>query len=216
MKKKTIISTIIVTFVMLIVAVVSLFYLPSEIAVQWNENGISSTANKFIVLIFPALNVVFIILYNPKSKEDISKSDFINLFVALVLFAAQSIITLNALGQIDMLSLNYGLLQTVALLVVGLMICVCENHIPKFVKNYYCGVKSAFAFKDDNLWTKTQRFAGKVWFISGLIIMILSFIQWKGAAFLALGIILNAIVVPRIYSTSQYKNMTIKMNRKSE
>ena len=32
--------------------------------------------------------------------------------------------------------------------------------------------------------------------------MILSFIQWKGAAFLALGIILNAIVVSRIYSNT--------------
>ena len=99
-----------------------LFYLPAEIAAQWNENGISSTASKFIVLIFPALNLVFIILHNQKSRVDISKSDFISLFTTLVLFAAQSIITLNALGQIDMLSLNYGLLQTVALLVVGLMI----------------------------------------------------------------------------------------------
>lgn len=53
MKKQDIISTIIVTSVMLIVAIVSLFYLPSEIAVQWNESGISNTASKFLVLIFP-------------------------------------------------------------------------------------------------------------------------------------------------------------------
>ena len=204
MKKQNIVSTIIVTSVMLIVAIVSLFYLPSEIAVQWNENGVSNTASKFLVLIFPALNVVFIVLNNQKSKEDTGKFNFISLFVALVLFAAQSIITLNALGQLDMLSLNYGLLQTVALLVVGLIICVCGNHIPKFAQNYYCGVKSAFAYNDSDLWTKTQRFAGKVWFISGLAIMLLSFIQWNGMAFLALGIILIVIIVPRIYSRLQY------------
>lgn len=207
MKKQNIIFAIIVTSVMLIVAIVSLFYLPSGIAVQWNENGVSSTASKFLVLIFPALNAVFIVLHNQKSKKDTSKFDFISLFVSLVLFAAQSIITLNALGQIDMLSLNYGLLQTVALLVVGLIICVCGNHIPKFAQNHYCGVKSAFVFNDNNLWIKTQRFAGKVWFISGLAIMLLSFIQWKGMVFLALGIILIVIIVPRIYSRMQYQKI---------
>ena len=40
MKKQTVIPTIIVTIVMLIVAIVSLFFLPTEIAVQWNENGV--------------------------------------------------------------------------------------------------------------------------------------------------------------------------------
>lgn len=207
MKKQTFISTIIVTFVMLVVATVSLFYLPAEIAIQWNENGVSSTASKFLVLIFPALNTVFIILHNQKIKGDTSQFDFISLFISLVIFAAQSIVTLNALGQIDMLSLNYGLLQTVALLVAGLIICVCGNHIPKFTKNYYCGVKSSFAFNDNDLWTKTQRFAGKVWFISGLAIMLLSFIQWKGIAFLALGIILIVIIVPRIYSSLKYQKV---------
>lgn len=106
-----------------------------------------------------------------------------------------------------MLSLNYGLLQTIALLVIGLIICVCGNHILQFAKNYYCGVKSALAFNDNDLWTKTQRFAGKVWFISGLAIMLLSFIQWKGVTFLALGIILIVIIVPRIYSRMQYQKI---------
>lgn len=205
MKKQTIISTIIVTSVMLIVAIASLFYLPSEIAVQWSENGVSSTASKFLVLIFPVLNTVFIVLHNQKSREDTSKFDFISLLISLALFAAQSVITLNALGHIDMLSLNYGFLQTTVLLIVGLIICVCGNHIPKFARNYYCGVKSTFALNDNNLWTKTQRFAGKVWFISGLAIMLLTFIQWKGVAILALSIILVVIVVPRVYSTVKYK-----------
>lgn len=213
MKKQSIISAIVVTTVMLIVAIISLFYLPSEIAVQWNENGVSSTAGKFLVLIFPALNVLFVALHGQKNKEDTDKFDFIVLLVSLILFSAQSVIILNALGHIDMLSLNYGLLQTVALLVVGLIICLCGNHIPKFARNYYCGVKSSFALNNNNLWTKTQRFAGKIWFVSGLVIMLLSFIQWNGISFIALGIILFAIVSPRIYSRILYKK---SYDKKSE
>lgn len=207
MKNHNIICGIIVTFVMLIVAVISLFYLPSEIAVQWNENGVSGTAGKFIILIFPALNAVFTALHN--QKEYTGKLNF-NLLVSLILFTAQCVILLNALGYIDMLSPDYEFFQRLALLIIGLTVSVCGNHIPKSAKNYYCGVKSSFAFSNNDLWTKTQRFAGKVWFISGLVIMLLPFIQCKSSGFFAAGIVLIMIIIPRSYSMLQYKKYNAK------
>lgn len=207
MKNHNIICEIIVTFVMLVVAVISLFYLPSEIAVQWNENGVSGTAGKSLILIFPVLNVVFTALH--RQKEYKGKFNF-NLLVSLILFTAQCVIILNELGHIDMLSPDYGFIQRLALLIIGLTVSVCGNHIPKFAKNYYCGVKSSFSFSNNDLWTKTQRFSGKVWFISGLVIMLLSFIQCKSSGFLAAGIVLIMIVIPRSYSTLQYKKYNAK------
>lgn len=204
MRKHNIISEIIVTTVMLIVAVVSLFYLPSEIAIQWNENGVSNTAGKFLILLFPALSVIFLILHNQKNSADNRKLDFVGLLVILIIFAAQSIIILNALEFINMTSLNYKFMQAIALLIIGLVICVCGNYMPKFAQNYYCGVKSSFAYSDNDIWTKTQRFAGKIWFVSGLTIMLLSFVQWKGVSALALFIILFLIIAPRIYCKIQY------------
>lgn len=205
MKKQNIISTIIVTSVMLIVGIVSMPFLSAEIAIQWNENGVSNTASKLIILIFPALNVIFLALHSQNSKENKKRFDFIILLVSLILFATQAIIILNALEYINMISLNYQIMQTIALLVVGLIICGYGNKIPKFAMNYYCGVKSDFALNNNNLWTKTQRFSGKIWFVSGLAIMLLSFIQWKGITLFTLVIILFIIIIPRIYSKSQYK-----------
>lgn len=204
MKKQNIISTIIVTSVMLITALVSLFYLPAELAVQWNESGVSSTASKFLVLAFPVLSAIFLVLHSQKSKESTGKFDFVSLLVSLLLFAAQSIITLNALEYINMMSLNYQFLQTIALLVAGLTICICGNHIPKFVLNFHCGVKAAYAYSNSDLWTKTQRFSGKLWFVSGLAIMLLSFVHWKGVSILVLCIFLCIILIPRVYSKVQY------------
>lgn len=205
MKKQNIISTIIVTSVMLIVSIVSMSYLPDEIAVPWNENGVSNTASKLIILIFPALNIIFLALHSQNSRENRERFDFIILLVSLMLFATQAIIILNALEYINMLSLNYRLMQTIALLVIGLIICGYGNKIPKFAMNYYCGVKSDFAFNNNDLWTKTQRFSVKIWFVSGLVIILLSFIQWKGITLFTLVIILFIIIIPRIYSKSQYK-----------
>lgn len=207
MKKQNIIPTIIVTFVMVIVAMISLVYLPAEIPVQWNENGVSSCANKFLIFVFPLFSVIFLIVHAQKSKETSKKLDFISLLVSLILFAAQSIITLNALEYINMMSLDYKLMQTIALLIIGLIICVCGNHIPKFMKNYYCGVKTSFAYSDSNVWLKTQRFAGKLWFVLGIVIMLLSFIQWEMVSLLVVFIILILIAAPRIYSGFEYKKI---------
>lgn len=204
MKMKKNIPVVTVTSVMLILAVVSLFYLPEEIAVQWNEDGVSNTASKFLILAFPVLSAVFIVIHNKNGDEITEKSGLISLIVSLVLFAVQGIVILNALGYINMLYADYRLIRTVSLLVTGLIICVCGNYLPKFINNYYCGVKVSCAYDNSDLWTKTQRFAGKLWFISGLIIMMISFVQWNGISVLALCIILCLIVVPRIYGRNQY------------
>ncbi|MDE5570000.1 MAG: SdpI family protein [Ruminococcus sp.] len=204
MNRQNNISVMIVIFVMFISSIVSLFYLPEKIAVQWNENGVSNTASKFLILAFPVLSAVFIVIHNRNSKESTKKSNFISLIVSLVLFAVQVIVTLNALGYINMLYANYQLIQTISILITGLIICVCGNYLPKFINNYYCGVKVSYAYNNSDLWTKTQRFAGKLWFISGLIIMVFSFIQWNGISVLVLCIILCLIIIPRIYGRNQY------------
>ncbi len=175
MNRQNSISVMIVIFVMFLSAVVSLFYLPEKIAVQWNENGVSNTASKFLILAFPILSAVFIVIHN-NSKESTKKSNGISLIVSLVLFAVQVIVTLNALGYINMMYANYQLIQTISILITGLIICVCGNYMPKFISNYYCDVKVAYAYDNSDLWTKLQRFAGKLWFISGLVIMMFSFI----------------------------------------
>lgn len=178
-------QNIIITGVMLFTAVVSLFYLPAELAIQWNENGVSGTASKFLILLFPALGALFPVLRREKC-----------LLVPLLLFAAQGVITLNALGYIDMLSLNYRLMQTIVLLLIGLLLCVCGNYLPKFPQNLYRGVKTPLAYGGQ--WTKTQRFAGKLWFVSGLGIMLLSFVPWEGVGIAALCIVLGVIILPRV------------------
>ncbi|MDE6520308.1 MAG: SdpI family protein [Ruminococcus sp.] len=204
MNKQNNISVMIVTFVMFLSAIVSLFYLPEEIAVQWNENGVSNTASKFLILIFPVLSAVFIVIYNKNSNENTKKSDFIRLTVSLVLFAVQGIIIFNALEYINMLYVNCQFIQTISLLITGLIICVCGNYMPKFISNYYCGIKVSYAYDNSDLWTKIQRFSGKLWFISGLVIMILSFVQYKEISLIVLCIIFCMIIIPRIYGINQY------------
>lgn len=38
---------------MMILALCAVFFLPDQIAVQWNSNGVSGVADKWIVFVFP-------------------------------------------------------------------------------------------------------------------------------------------------------------------
>lgn len=212
MMKKQNFYALLVIAIMITTAIVSLFYLTAEIAIQWNENGVSSTASKSLVFAFPALSVIFYLLHKTNNKDESVRNDFVSLLIPVFLLSTQLLITLNALGYINMICINYQLIQTLALLIVGLLMTVCGNSLPKFAKNYYNGVKSSWAYESDNLWTKTQRFAGKIWFFSGLVIMILSIIRWEGISIITLCIILNVIFVPRVYSKFLYDRVKANKN----
>lgn len=57
---------------MLAAAAAALFFLPDELAIQWNNSGISNTGPKWIVLLFPALAALCIVLHanqTGKKKE---------------------------------------------------------------------------------------------------------------------------------------------------
>ena len=74
----------------------SSFFLPEEIAVQWNSEGVSGTAGPWIVGIFPLLGAAWHFLYTlPKREADCR--DIPYLMIPLLLLAVEGIIVSNAL-----------------------------------------------------------------------------------------------------------------------
>ena len=184
-----------------------------EIAVQWNQDGISGTASKYLVFVFPALELLVLFLQSakPEVPEDAGlQQKGVGIVIPLLILGAQCVIVCNGLWYINVLSINLQFLQTSALLIAGLVIAYFGNKLPKFTRNLFCGIKTPYAYANDDLWTKTQRFAGKVWFGSGLILILLSLIPWAGAAFVAFAVIVLMILLPRLYSKRIYHELESK------
>ena len=192
---------------MLVIAAGSLFFLPDELAIQWNNTGISSTGPKWIVLLFPALAALCIALHaGQNGKSACAGGDSPWYFAGiLVLFAAQIVITCNGLGLIEITNGDSRLVTRCAAIILGCLLVFFGNRLPKTARNYYVGVKAPWAFENDDIWTKTQRFAAKVWVIAGMLLVVLTFapgyIQ-SGAVFAA---ILAIAILPRIYSKHVYE-----------
>lgn len=80
---------------------------------------------------------------------------------------------------------------------LGVGIMIVGNFLPKSRQNYTIGIKLPWTLSDKENWNCTHRFAGKVWIVGGLILVINAFLNnW----IISLVVILLLAVIPLIYS----------------
>jgi uncharacterized membrane protein len=90
----------------------------------------------------------------------------------------------------------------VATAIVGIGIVICGNYLPKCRQNYTVGIKLPWTLNNEVVWNKTHRFAGFVWVIGGLIILVNAFVS---IPFIPLAVIALLVILPFIYSYLEYK-----------
>ncbi len=202
-RKKAILLTSLLNFIPIIVGLILWAKLPEEIPVHFNSAGEPDNyeSKAFAVFFLPmflwAMHLLsgFITLADPK-KQNISDKIFLlilyicpaaGLFGAIVMYTgALSIpVSVNMIGN----------------LFVGIIFILVGNYMPKTHQNYTIGIKIPWALNDTDNWNKTHRFAGIVWIICGVILVINAFIDiiWIVPACIA-----AAALVPTVYSYILY------------
>ena len=187
------------------------FFLPMEIAVQWDEGGISNTASRWMIFVFPLFSAFFA-LY---PKNNARNSQWIRLIFILVLFGCEWMVLLNGLGFLNLATMDFRFVRAVLFLAVGGLLIFFGNRLPKYTKKFYTGVKTPWAYANDDLWMKTQRFAGKIWVVSGIVVILLLFVPFfKAVDAVVLFVLLVAFYLPRIYSKKLWEQSS--MGRRDE
>lgn len=81
--------------------------------------------------------------------------------------------------------------------IFGVGIMIVGNFLPKSRQNYTIGIKLPWTLSDKENWNCTHRFAGKVWIVGGLILVINAFLNnW----IISLAVIILIAVIPLTYS----------------
>ena len=88
---------------------------------------------------------------------------------------------------------------------VGLMFVVIGNLMPKFKQNFYAGIRTSWTLADEEVWFKTHRLGGKVWFIGGLLMILTVFMPNALKSIIFFGTVLALVLIPIIYSYVIYK-----------
>jgi uncharacterized membrane protein len=198
----------IIPIVGLILAVISLTFLPDQIPIRWDSAGNVQTASRYTILLLPAISIAVLVLghvvpvIDPKKKEYASMAreyTIIHLLVMLLLLAFEAFIIVSSLG----VPISGSMF---AYLVAGALFCAIGNYLPKLPPTYLTGIKTVWGYKDDAVWVKVHRFGGRLWFFGGLVLMALAFVPVSFPVNLV--VIAVLVIAPRLYG------MSISIHRK--
>jgi uncharacterized membrane protein len=175
--------------------------LPERMAVHWDAVGNPNNyaSRTFAAFELPALLLIVTLFVNfsisaDPQKQNIDRSPQLKFIVRWFIVILANI----AQGAMIFKAMNYNFNISVLLLaLVGLLIAVIGNYLPKCKYNYTMGIKLPWTLASEENWRKTHRFAGFVWIIAGILMIVSAFVPSTG---LILGITLLMVAVPAVYS----------------
>lgn len=206
-------------FLPIIVTLILMPYLPSQIPAHYDLSGnITRWGSKYEALITPSITFLmgyFFILtakYVRKNHKDKAIRDekilIITGIAVIVYFNVMTYISIfkymNATNDITNVEVDY--LKVISIM-LGVLMIVLGNIMPKASNNKFFGLRTSWSMANDKSWFLSQRMAGKVFVIFGVIIVICTSIFYNGLkAFVFANILLMICVVWSIvYSRVAYK-----------
>ena len=85
---------------------------------------------------------------------------------------------------------------------IGLLFLIIGNYMPKSRQSYTVGIRLPWTLNNEENWNKTHRFAGFVWVLGGLVVIVNAFI---GSAYIIFAVISLLVILPVIYSYRLYR-----------
>lgn len=207
-KNKTmIIITTLVALLPILVGLLLWDQLPEQIPSHWGIDGeVDSWSSKSFAVFFLPLMVagihlvcVFASSLDPKHHAYEGKMLQLVLWICPVLsLVISSLVYTYALGY-DFLDVPF-----IMCLLVGIAFIIVGNYLPKCRQSYTMGIKLPWTLDNEDNWNRTHRFAGPIWVVCGMIIMVSAIF---GGAFLwvMLAAFLVMIFAPTVYSYLLFK-----------
>lgn len=184
--------------------------LPEQVAIHWNSAGVPDNYvhKAFAAFGLPVLMMAINLFSKARLLEDpkgAGQSRAIRQ-IGIWLVPGLSIVLVPVTLSIAMgVNIPIVLIST---LFVGILLIVIGNYLPKSRQNYTIGIKLPWTLNDGENWNKTHHMAGYLYIAGGSLLICCNFILSYASAqlFVTMGTIVVLIVVPAIYSYSQYKN----------
>ena len=205
--KKSIILSTAVTLLPMAMGCILWDHLPETMAVHWGADGaVDGFGTKHVaVFLLPAILAVMNLLCMVITAAD-PKQNGQNKKALNMVFWIMPLISLVACGTVYAVSMGMTLNMFMLMpLLFGALFFVIGNYLPKVKQNSTLGIKIFWTLQNEENWNKTHRFAGKLWVISGVVMLAAVFfpIKWMIAVMLVFTLVI--VLVPVLYSYSIYK-----------
>ena len=191
---------------------VLLFYptLPEQVPTRFNMGQIAAYGPKSTLLLLGCIPILIAVLFPLLKKFDPKKENYryfesifyqfaiiINFFLLLML--AVCILEAKAPGRIRVENIIFASL--------GFLFAFMGNFLPKIKQNFGLGLRTRWTLSSEENWQKTHRFAGKIYFFCGILLLVTGLLplsQWT-LYLPAIAILLIIILAPVSYSFWEYQ-----------
>ena len=178
--------------------------LPEQIPTHWNAAGeVDGWSSKpFAIFGLPGILLAAQWLCSlgtgadPKKENHPEKVLKLVLWIIPLLSVVLGVITYaTAMGQ----TVRVEIIMPV---IIGLVFTVTGNYIPKCKQNYTIGIKIPWTLNSEENWNRTHRFAGRLWVVCGLIIILTGFL---GSFWIFPAVAILMVLAPLIYSYALHR-----------
>ncbi|MEJ9310989.1 SdpI family protein [Priestia megaterium] len=198
-----------ITLLTLVAWLIALPHLPATMPIHWGANGeadgFATKINAMILTVGIMVLIYFIIAFVPRidpRKENykyFSKTYNILLNAVLLLFFFVNMSTI-------LQGLGYNVpMSYIAPIMAGLVFIIIGNYLQRVRSNYFMGIRTPWTLSNENVWKKTHRLSGKIFFIGGLLILISAFLPDGYKSVIIWGSIVLCVAIPYLYSYVAYK-----------
>lgn len=183
--------------------------LPKEIPTHWGVNGeINDYSSKLTA--FLELHVVMFFLYlllNITPKIDPRKNNYkyfsksyyqVTISLLILFFFINTSILFYGLGY------NFPIGKLVFLF-IGFIFMVLGNYLSQIRSNFFIGIRTPWTLSNENVWKKTHRFSGKLFFFAGLCMVLLYFFPISLGKYIIIPLIVIIVILPILYSYIQFR-----------
>lgn len=204
--RRQMVLMLLICLIPLIAGIILYPQIPDKIVTHWNFNGEpNGWSSKLVGVIIMPLVLTVLTLFMPKllamdptNKDmDYKLKNCIIWIIPIITFVCPSLSLLSALGK-------QVKIEVIIPMIVGLMIAIMGNYMPKAKQSYTVGIKLPWTLNDEENWNKTHRLGGFVFVLGGLAIAISSLFECRGVIMMAS--LLSMIFIPIIYSYMLYRN----------
>ena len=196
-------KTLIITSILTLLPIVAGLYLwntlPEQVPSHWDVNGeIDGWSSKpFFVFGLPCIMLAFQWLCVLGTAADPKKANHSGKVMQLVLWIIPVLsIVLSAMTYMVVLGHTVRV-ELIMPLIIGLVFTIIGNYLPKCKQSYTVGIKIPWTLHSEENWNRTHRFAGRLWLVCGLGIMLTAFV---GGFWVFLTIVLVMVIAPTVYS----------------
>ena len=205
--RKTLILTTIIILLPILAGVILWNQLPQQFPTHFNAAGeVDGWSSKafgvfglpLILVAFQWLCAIGSLKMDPKAENLQGKMFSLVLWIIPVLS-----VVMNALVYCTAMGMDMKV-QIIVPLLVGLLLVIIGNWLPKCKPTWTLGIKLPWTLADEDNWNRTHRFAGPIWVAGGMVIMLCALIG--GALLWVMPAALVAMVLaPTVYSYLLFK-----------